>query len=247
MRFLLYNPNSDKALSDDLGRTIAPFLRPGDSVDLGTAESGPPFIGSDETIENARQSLLNQLPSRAARADATILACFGNIDIDLVRRAVDQPIVSLWDATLAMAPLLGKRLGIVTTTAYWVDRLAADIHRQGQSHRIGTIRAVSPSPMMSRDRLIALCQTSIANLVADAKVDVVVLGGALFVGLREDLAKSSPLPILDPLAAATGLCRTLVEATDRANASSTTSPKERWNDKNQPIQRIHAGSGDFSG
>ena len=137
MRLLLYNPNSDAGLTLRLSQAISLLLDREDTIGVATAERGPRFIGSAEAIALAREILMAELAEKARDYDAIILGCFGDLGIEPIRRTVDKPILSLWDACLTtLAPLSDKRFGIITTSSFWVDRLQSDISRRGLSHCI---------------------------------------------------------------------------------------------------------------
>jgi allantoin racemase len=153
MRLLLYNPNSDAGLTSLLGQAVSPLLDRKDTIGLATAEQGPRFIGSAEAVAAARETLTARLAESARKYDAVILGCFGDLGIEPLRQMVDKPILSLWDACVSLAPVSGKRFGVVTTSQFWVDRLQSDISRRGLSHCIRAVRAISLSPLASSDAL----------------------------------------------------------------------------------------------
>jgi allantoin racemase len=211
VRLLLYNPNSDATLTSRLGEAISSLLTAHDTIELATAEDGPRFIGSKETIVAAREVLLDKLANRTSDFDAVILGCFGDLGIDVIRRAVDKPILSLWDACMTMAPLSGKRFGIITTSRFWVEQLQADISRRGLSACITAVRAISISPPAPYEALGQAATEGLQELaIANTDVDAAVLGGALLAVLRPLLTEKGPLPIFDNLAAAVSLSRVLV-------------------------------------
>ena len=133
MRLLLYNPNSDAGLTSLLGEAISPLLDREDTIGLATAKQGPRFIGSAEAIAVAHEILIAQLAENARDYDAIILGCFGDLGIEPIRHTIDKPILSLWDACVSLAPLSGKRFGIITTSHFWVERLQSNISRRGLS------------------------------------------------------------------------------------------------------------------
>jgi allantoin racemase len=211
MRLLLYNPNSDADLTSLLAEAASPLLHAEDTIGVATAEQGPRLIGSAEAIASAREILMAQLPEKARDYDAIILACFGDLEIEPIRRAVDKPILSLWDACSSLAPLSGKRFGLITTSQFWVEWLQSDIRRRGLSDCIRAVRAVSLLPRASYDALGPVAAQAIREMVAaNTDVDAVILGGALLVVLRPFLTAKRLLPIFHNLAAAVDLSRALV-------------------------------------
>lgn len=209
MRLLLYNPNSDRALTQALASEVAATLGAGDSLETATLERGPRFIGSDETIAEARRPLAEALSPWSGRVDAILLGCFGDLGTAGLRLTLGIPILSLSDAFFATAPFMGKHLAIVTTSPFWSNWLDAEVARRGLAE---TIVAVVPSfdgQTPSADEIPALCRAMIEHIGRTTIAQAVVLGGALLAAKRSDLSETSPLPILDVTAASVRLCRVL--------------------------------------
>lgn len=211
MRLLLYNPNIDEQLTGRLARSLAPFIGPAGRLKSATARQGPPFIGSEATIAAARELLLECLEPLAAGRDVILLGCFGDLGLDAIRLRLAVPIVSLSDVCFALAPFLGPT-AIVTTSAFWATRLEGEVLRRGLASAIVAVRAIDGITPFSSERTIAECRRQIAQIAADRVARSIVLGGALLAGLRDELSHDSPLPIVDLLGAAAGLCRTLAAA-----------------------------------
>lgn len=212
MRLLLYNPNSNTALTERLAQAVVPFLRPHDSLAVATAREVAPFIGSDQTIAAARGALLNQLTPIAQDVDAVLLGCFGDLGIEQVRRTIGRPLLSLWDACATAADLSGKRLGIVTTSSFWVERLTENVRDRGLSEVITTVLPIRDFEGSTEELEKVTCAS--IRMMAGTGIDEVVLGGALLAVLRSQIAQVCPLPIFNLLDVAVGLCRALAPGSE---------------------------------
>ena len=211
MHLLIYNPNSDASLTDRLRFAVDATLSEGDKLDCATAHAGPSFIGSAETIEAARSYLAEAMLAAAPETDAVLLGCFGDLEIDYIRRSAGFPILSLSDACFAVAPLLGKRIAIITTTAFWADKLSAEVCRRGLSSAVVAVRPCLESAAATHLELIARCKAEAERIAMSGTAEVVVLGGALLAVFRAELI-GSPIPILDLFGAAVETCRLLAIA-----------------------------------
>ena len=207
MRLLLYNPNTDKALTEKLAVLARRVLRSNDSLEAVTADEGTGFIGSDETIEIARASLESHLERHARNSDAVLLGCFGDLGVDEVRERLRLPILSLSDAFFATAPFLGKRISIITTSPFWAGRLEAEVRQKHITRWIAEVRPLANAAGRSSESLQEQCRTIVSEFARDARCDLVVLAGAVLVAIAPNLAPGSPLPIADSLAGAIALCR----------------------------------------
>jgi allantoin racemase len=212
VNLLLYNPNTDAGLTDRLARAIAPHIGAGDSLDVATAPRGPTFIGSDETIATARAVLGAQIEALGRAHDAILLGCFGDLGLEAIRPASAAPVVSLSDACFALAPFLGP-IAIVTTSPFWMARLESDAQCRGLGEAVVAVRAIASIVPFARAPAIDACRHVIAEIAAARVARSVVLGGALLAELRDDLMPRSPLPIVDLLGTAVGLCRALAAGT----------------------------------
>jgi Asp/Glu/hydantoin racemase len=211
MRLLVYNPNTNQALTTALGNAVQQLLRPDDVLETATSDSGEVFIGSDKSVAAARAALQTDLPRRALDCDAILLGCFGDLGVDEIRRELRRPIVSLSDAFFATAPFLGRRIGLLTTSAYWAGRLAVEASRKGAFHWIVETRSLEIPPDESSVSLEARCRSVMAEVAKDGRCEAVVLAGAMLTALSRELAHASPLLFVDPLAAGIALCRIACE------------------------------------
>lgn len=207
MRLLLYNPNSNTALTERLAQAVVPSLQPHDSLVVATARQVAPFIGSDQTIAAARGALLNELPPIAQDIDVVLLGCFGDLGIEHVRRTLGRPLLSLWDACATAAALSGKRFGIVTTSPFWVERLTENVRDRKLSEMITTVLPIRDSEGSTEELEKMICAS--IRILSGTGIDEVVLGGALLAALRPQIAQVCLLPIFNLLDVAVGLCRTL--------------------------------------
>ena len=204
MRLLLFNPNTNVALTDQLAGVLRGRLGPGDALEAATATTGPAFIGSEETIEAARTNLASELPELAGEQDAVLLGCFGELGIAETRRRLDRTIVSFWDACVHAARAEEGAIGIVTTSPFWAEQLRRDAERAGIGAAIGAICPVATaSATIERDAV----ETALRHLEGMPAIDRIVFGGALLTA-RPSLIPSTTLPVVDLIGIALALCRT---------------------------------------
>jgi Asp/Glu/hydantoin racemase len=208
VRLLLYNPNSDQSLTEQMGSCVRDLLDAADELDLATGDEGPRFIGSLETVAAARAVAARRLAECAQDYDAILLGCFGDLGIAAVAAAVGKPVVSLWDACLAGVTRSGQHFGVVTTSAFWVERLCEDVQRHGLSEKIPSVLAIDVPPTASAADRRQATGDALRSLAKTSTVDVAVPGGALLTVLRADLLGVSPLPLFDSFAEAIDQLRT---------------------------------------
>jgi allantoin racemase len=205
MNVLLYNPNCNAALTADLVAAMRLRLAPNDTLESRTASNEVMYIGSEETIRAARNSLETDLHSRPIEADAIVVACFGDLGLGALQRSIDLPLVTLWDAYILAARATTQRFGLVTTSAFWVARMQEDARRAALADRT-VIRAIDVVPGLSNAVLADSVRRTASELVRMG-VDAIVPGGALFASFDAVLA-TGHVPVVDLNAAALRFCRT---------------------------------------
>jgi allantoin racemase len=208
MRLLLHNPNTNRGLTDQLAAKLRPHLHDGETLAVSTADAGPPFIGSDATIADARARLVAALRPRAGDCDAILLGCFGDLGLDEIRRSFAVPIVSLWDTCFATAALWPRQTALITTSPFWATRLRDDVARHNLQRQIVEVIAISADPPAPK-ALADAAAAAIAEIAQRDAADAIVLGGAVLAVLHQELARLTALPVIDGLAATVSLCRAL--------------------------------------
>jgi len=180
-------------------------LNANDTLRWETAEEAPTYISSEETISAARRGLEVALPPRALVSDAIIVGCFGDLGINALQRSISIPVLTLWDAYVLAARETLDRIGIVTTSAFWVDRIQQDAERLGLGSRT-VVRGIDVAASSTPRQLTLSVRRAVDYMARNDGVDVLVLGGALF-AVPDPGLDAFGLPIMDLLAAAARFCR----------------------------------------
>jgi allantoin racemase len=211
MQLLLYNPNTNHSLTAALAITVRARLAPDDGLTAVTSKDGEAFVNSEGSIAAARASARATLPGVAGDCDAILVGCFGDLGLDDLRRELRRPIVSFSDAFLALAPFLGARVGILTTSSFWLDRIKTEAGLKGAGRWIADIRSLGSGAGAQPAAVEDECRAIIDEFASDGQCDAVVLAGAALIPLRGALS-NVPLPIADPLAIGISLCRVASDA-----------------------------------
>src|SRR5262245_15986519 len=107
MRVLVANPNSTRAITEDVAALARAAASPGTEVDAWTNEAGPPVVDSLYADYLAGAALVRGLVALRPAPAAVVLAGFGNYGTGAVKEALDLPVVSMAEAAMALAGLLG--------------------------------------------------------------------------------------------------------------------------------------------
>lgn len=199
MRILLINPNTTETMTERLV-TMAQAMAPaGVTVTGTTGRFGARYIASRAAFAIAAHAALDAFAEHGGRADAVLLACFGDPGLDALRELASVPVIGLADASAAAACRLGRRFGVVTGGAAWGPMLREFYTARGLADRLAGVRTVAPTggeiardPQGALDILTEACGAS-ARLDG---AEVVVLGGAGLAGLAGRVAARVAVPVL---------------------------------------------------
>lgn len=218
MNILLLNPNTTVAITERLAAAARKVAAPDTTLVPLTAPRGMPYISSRAEAQIGGAIALEMLAEQmvaehGAQADAAILAAFGDPGLLGARELFDIPIVGLAEAAMLTACMLGRRFAIVTfagTLASWYEDC---VEMHGLRSRCAGIRTLSEAVASVADvadekeaQLIEL-MTSTAS---EAGADVLILGGAPLAGLADRIKRRIPVPLVDPVQAATKQAEALV-------------------------------------
>lgn len=213
MRILLVNPNTTEAITERLRAAAQSVALPTTQIVPLTATRGVPYIATRAEAQIGGAVALEMLAEHHERADAAIIAAFGDPGLMGARELFEIPVIGLAEAAMLAACMLGRRFGIVTfarALGPWYEECVA---MHGLSGRCAGIRMLDESftdiadvQEEKEDAIIGLAQRAI---VEDA-ADVVILAGAPLAGLAAKVADRIPVPIVDQAQAALKLAEALV-------------------------------------
>jgi Asp/Glu/hydantoin racemase len=213
MRILMLNPNTSADITDRLVAAAHKVAAPGTTLVPHTAPRGMPYISSRAEAQIGGAIALDMLAEHHRQADAAILAAFGDPGLLGARELFDIPVVGLAEAAMLTACMLGRRFAIVTFTdalAPWYEECVA---MHGLVNRCAGVCALS-GPIASVATVGDDQEGALTELVTQAipatKADVLILGGAPLAGLADRIKARIPLPLVDPVQAATKQAEALV-------------------------------------
>lgn len=225
MHIVVSNPNRVPECEALIASVAVPAAAP-HTVEVLSPRWGPrELTGQRETLLSAI-GVLDALTTRAATADAIVLAGFGEPGSEAVREALDAPVVDITEAGPMAAMLLGRRYAVVTSTEAAVPVVEDRLHTLGLDARCSGVLAVGrsvPELMGDHDGAVAVISEYAKRAVTDLRAEVIVLGCGGMSGLDREVAASVGVPVVDPLRAAVGQALVLAAAgwrTSRALAYS---------------------------
>lgn len=205
MRILVLNPNTSAEITERLAAAAKAAAAEGTIVTTATATRGVPYISTRAEAQIGGAIVLELLAENRDRADAAIIAAFGDPGLMGARELFSLPVVGVSEAAMLTACMLGRTFSIVTfsrTLAPWY-RECVTLH--GLTARLASIRTVDRafhSVVNVQDEHQELLVSAANSAVAEDGADVVIFGGGPLAGLADKVRDRIDVPAVDPLAAA---------------------------------------------
>lgn len=206
MRLALINPNTSAATTEAMV-AIAQSVVPADVAIFGmTAPWGIPLITNPEALAVATEAVI-AMSDQIHDVDGVIVSAFGDPGLEALRARLSVPVTGIAEAGMAEAASGRRRFAVVTTTPDLADAIAAKAAREGHSNFAGTwVTPGEPTSLMAdpeqlENALYAACVTAIEEGAAEA----IVIGGGPLAVAAKSLVSRLPVPIIEPVPAATRL------------------------------------------
>ena len=215
MKLLVINPNSSETVTGAIMESARRAAAPGTSLVPVTTKGGTRNIDSavGDYLSGAYmiRTCLDAVPVH--RPDAVVLAGFGRVGIDALKEALSVPVVSISEASMAVACLLGHRFTTLTMLQQFIPYQQDLVRYYGFEAKCASVRAINVNVeecVTDRERTLAELSAAIRAVVEQDRAEVVILACAGLCGYDRELTKLAGVPVLDPVAVAVKVAEGLV-------------------------------------
>jgi Asp/Glu/hydantoin racemase len=213
MHLLLINPNISTSVSALIEAEALRSASPGTTLEVLTAPFGVAYIETRFEALIGAYAAAQLAAEHHARADAVIVAAFGDPGLGGLREALPCPVTGLSEAALASACLLGQRFSIVAISSRIRAWYRETVEHNGLVGRLASIRGLD-EPLadigtVQGDQRAALLACA-ERCVRDDGADVIILAGAPLAGLARTLGDALPVPVVDGVSSAVRHAQSLV-------------------------------------
>lgn len=179
-----------------------------------TSRCGPASIEGEEDGRMAMPGVLELVTQSAdENVDAIIIACFDDTGLQEARKIAHCPVVGIGEAAFHAAMLLGCYYSVVTTLSVSVPVITANLRAYGLASHCLHIRA-SEVAVLDLEKAGSPAEqkisAEIAKAVEEDKAEAIVLGCAGMTNLAKKMSATHGVPVIDGVAAATGIASALV-------------------------------------
>ena len=223
MRLLCLNPNRTSFVTTTVATEVREVLGAGVTVIEATAHFGPEVIRTHLDHAVAMHAAVDLAARFADGIDAVLVAASFDPATEAIREALGVPVLGISEASIAMARLLGRRIGYVSAGAVSTPLYRDSLARYGVDRDIVDWQVIeTPSAYAPGDKSgVEAIILDAVKLLAENGADVAVLLGAVYAGMARRLGSDSPIPMIDG-GLAGGL---MIEALVRCDPSGAAHPR----------------------
>lgn len=227
MKLLLINPNISESVSALIAEEALRTASPGTEIEVLTAPFGVAYIETRFEALIGAYAVAQVAAENAARADAIVVAAFGDPGLPALRELSPVPIVGMSEAAFATATLLGQRFSIIAISSRITAWYRETVERCGLISRLASIRGLD-EPLadigaVQTDKaaqLLSLCRHAVQHDGAD----VLVIAGAPLAGLARQIREQLPVPAVDGVSCAVSQAESLVRLGTLSASSGSFAP-----------------------
>ncbi len=215
MRLLVVNPNSAETVTGAILESARRAAAPGTELIPVTTKGGTRNIDSAFGDYLSGAAMIRTCLEAVAlhHPDAVLLAGFGRVGIDALKEALDVPVVSIAEAAMAVACLLGHRFTTLTMLEQFVPYQQDLVRLFGFEARCASVRAINVNVeqcVTDREETLRQLRARVQEAVREDRAEVVILACAGLCGYDAELSRLAGIPVLDPVAAGVKLAEGLV-------------------------------------
>ena len=217
MRILVVNPNTSDIVLEVIERSarraaaagteIVAMRSPGGTRSIDSAYGD--YMSAPHVIEAVRRR------AEAEALDAVVLAGFGNVGIHALREVLAIPVVSISEASMALACQLGHRFTNLTMLEQFIPYQQDMVRLFGFEAKCASVRAINinvEAAAIERQRTLAELTEAVLRIVEQDQAEVVILACAGLCDYDRELTESTGVTVLDPVVVGVKTAEMLVGA-----------------------------------
>lgn len=215
MKLLIVNPNSSDTVTAAIMESARRAGDPSTELIAVTTKGGTRNIDSafGDYLSGAYTIRTTLEAVQLHKPDAVVLAGFGRVGIDALKEALVIPVVSISEASMALACLLGHRFTTLTMLQQFIPYQQDLVRLFGFEARCASVRAINVNVeecVTNREKTLQELTEQIQKIVAEDRAEVVILACAGLCGYDAELSRLAGVPVLDPVAVGVKVAEALV-------------------------------------
>jgi allantoin racemase len=217
MRILVANPNSSEIVTGIIMKSAArkvtdpnteliPLTNPKGTknIDCGFADY--------QSVWSFVRAIIDKVEE--IKADAVVLAGFGNVGVFALKEALSIPVLSISEATQTLSCMLGHKYTVLTMLKQFIPYQEDLVRLYRLQDKCASVRAINVNVekcVTDREETMRQLKEEILKIVEQDGAEVVMLGCAGLCGYDEELQKLVGMPVLDAVTVTVKMAEMMVE------------------------------------
>jgi allantoin racemase len=220
MKIRIVVPIISDVFNEEIKKEAAQFKAPDTKVEVVNIDKGPASIEShyDEIVASV-PIVEKVVQAERDGVEGAFIDCFGDPGVDAARELVNIPVVGGFQPAALAAMLIARRWSVVTVLKNVLPMIGDLARKMGVEGSLASVRDINTPVLALQDKRV-LHERLLGEIEKAVNVDgaeAVVLGCTGMMGLARSLAESmakkgTPVPVVDPTAAAIGYLELLVRS-----------------------------------
>lgn len=232
MKIKIINPNTTQSMTDSIYDVALRSADPETEILAVSPKTGPDSIECyvDEylSVPGVLQEIIKG--DREEKADAFIIACFGDPGLSAAREITDKPVLGICESAITAAKFIAPYFSIVSVLERSRKVTEDIVKAYGAESFCRSIRSTGLSVLdfgkHPEKGLAALADQSRIAVTQDG-AECILLGCAGFVDFADELRKELGVPVLDGVVPAVKFAEALVKMKVKTSKANTWKPPEK--------------------
>jgi allantoin racemase len=216
VKIVVLNPNSSEIVTEVIMRSARKRAKPGTELIPLTNPEGTKNIdcafADYMSTHSHMAACLRKV--REIQPDAVVLAGFGNVGVFALKEALDIPVVSISESSMAVASLLGHKFSTVTMLKQFIPYQEDLVRLYRFNEKCASVRAININverAAIDREATLKELKEECLRVAREDGAEVIILACAGLCGYEDELTALCDMPVLDPVVVAVKVTEMLVE------------------------------------
>lgn len=214
MKILLINPNTSAFVTRIVEQAARRIASPETEIVAVTGLYGVPIVGgrSDDTL--AAVEVLRLAETHGKDCDAVVLAISFDSGLQALREKLSIPVVGMTEAAVHIACMTSGRFAMVTfgnrAPVIYIERC----QQYGVSDKLGRVMSLPNLTQQEKQRpelIVQRLADAARQAIEQDQVEAIILSGAIFANIVDDVASLVNVPVLNGVREALGMAEMLVK------------------------------------
>jgi len=230
MKILIINSNTNKSLTRQMHKCAQIVIRDSTSVQTICADWGVSSVEGNLDATIASQATLEKIIENKDDFDAFIIGCFSDPGLYSAREILAKPVYGIAESSMHAASFFGYKFGILSPLHRIKPILEDKVDKYGLTKKCAAIQTVdiNVTETFKKQKHILSEYIDEGKKAINKGAEVLILGGAVFAGLENEIKKELKVPVIEGLSVSLKFSEAFYDLgikTSKVNLFSLPNPK----------------------